>query len=111
LKSRAYSDFLNATSQIAVAQRLGQTEIVKTELSKLADAKSRICIYGDAPVIHLMAKFLRNGGTLQTEREIVAFSQLCISFRESSIMRKCDINPADISQLLFSLDIKSTKTP
>ncbi len=29
LKSKAYYDFLNVTSQIAVAQRLGQTETVK----------------------------------------------------------------------------------
>ncbi|WP_254623325.1 hypothetical protein [Vibrio cholerae] len=69
LQNKSYADFLNAASKIAVAQRLNDRKEVERELSNLADAKSRICVYGDASVVQHLASFLRAGGTLQTEQE------------------------------------------
>ena len=74
LQNKAYSDFLNSVSKIAVAQRKDQRTVVTEELSNLADAKSRICVYGHASVVHHLADFLRAGGTLQTEQEILSFT-------------------------------------
>ena len=111
LQNRAYADFLNATSNIAVFQRKGQREKVSNELSRLADAKSRICVYGDSIVIKKMAEFFRNGGTLQTESEILSFTRLCLAIRISVGIKKDKLCSTDISQLLFSVDVKDTPTP
>lgn len=111
LQNKAYSDFLNSVSKIAVAQRKDQRTVVAEELSNLADAKSRICVYGHASVVHHLADFLRAGGTLQTEEEILSFTRLCLQIRESVGMRDKELYPSDISQLLFSIDVKNVKTP
>lgn len=111
LQNKAYADFLNAASSVAVFQRLGQREKVSDELARLADAKSRICIYGDSTVIKKMAEFFRNGGTLQTESEILSFTRLCLSIRDSVGFKKDRLFSTDISQLLFSVDVKDVPTP
>jgi hypothetical protein len=111
LQNRAYADFLNAASNVAVFQRLGQREKVSNELSKLADAKSRICVYGESIVIKKMAEFFRHGGTLQTESEMLSFTQLCLSIRNSVGIKQDKVCSTDISQLLFSVDVKDTPTP
>lgn len=111
LQNNAYSDFLNSVSKIAVVQRKNQRELVAEELSKLADAKSRICVYGDTNVVHHLAAFLRQGGTLQTEQEILSFTKLCLEIRKSVGMQAKELYSSDISQLLFSLDVKDVKTP
>ncbi|MBU2869584.1 hypothetical protein [Colwellia sp. E2M01] len=111
LQNSAYADFLNAASKIAVAQRQDQRSTVEKELSNLADAKSRICVYGDSNVVHHLAEFLREGGTLQTELEILSFTRLCMEIRKSVGMSEKELRSCDISQLLFSVDVKNTKTP
>jgi len=111
LQNKAYSDFLNAVSKIAIAQRQNQRNHVIEELSNLADAKSRICVYGDTPVVHHLAVFLRAGGTLQTESEILSFTKLCLQIRKSVGIQGKEIYSSDISQLLFSIDVKDVKIP
>ena len=111
LQNKAYSDFLNSVSKIAVAQRNDQRAAVIEELSNLADAKSRICVYGHASLVHHLADFLRAGGTLQTEEEILSFTRLCLQIRGSVGMHDKELYSSDISQLLFSIDVKDVKTP
>ena len=111
LQNRAYSDFLNAVSKIAVGQRNNQRSVVTDELSNLADAKSRICVYGDSNVVNHLAIFLRAGGTLQTEEEILSFTHLCMEIRKSVGMQDKGLFASDISQLLFSVDVTDIKTP
>lgn len=106
LQNKSYADFLNSISRIAVAQRKNDSKEIRDALSQLADAKSRICIYGEPTVIHNLAKFLRLGGTLQTEQEILAFTNLCLEIRRSNGILDKSISPQDISQLLFNVDIK-----
>ncbi len=111
LQNSAYSDFINAASKIAVAQRSEHRDLVTNELSKLADAKSRICVYGDSNVVHHLALFIRKGGTLQTEQEILSFTRLCLEIRKSVGMKDERLIGQDISQLLFNIDVKDLKTP
>ncbi|EIV8656444.1 hypothetical protein WB851_004471 [Vibrio parahaemolyticus] len=111
LQNKAYADFLNAASKIAVAQRRNDRKEVENELANLADAKSRICDYGDSLVVQKLATFLRAGGTLQTEQEILAFTRLCVEIRKSVGMFDKSLLSQDISQLLFSVDVKDIKTP
>lgn len=108
---KAYSDFLNSVSKIAVAQREGQRATVTEELANLADAKSRICVYGHASVVRHLADFIRAGGTLQTEREILLFTKLCLQIRGAVGMQDKKIYSSDISQLLFSIEVKDVETP
>lgn len=105
-RNKAYVDFLEAISVIVASQRKGDKKATIDQLSKLADAKSRICIYGEAEVIKQLAEFWRNGATLETESELLAFSRFCQKIRKS-IGIKSDIEALeDITQLLFSIDIK-----
>lgn len=110
-QNKAYADFLKSASGIAVAQRAGDRDKVTSELSNLADAKARICVYGHSAVIRELAVFMRSGGTLQTESEILSFTKLCITIRDEVGMIKDSVVSTDISQLLFSIDVKDTPTP
>ena len=111
LQNTSYADFLNSVSVIAVAQRIGSRSRVEAELAILADAKSRICVYGHSIVIQEIAKFIRLGGTLQTESEILSFTRLCICIRTAVGMGDEAVSSSDISQLLFSLEVSNVQTP
>lgn len=79
----AYSDFLKATSYLVAARRSGRITDDPTELGALNDAKARICVCADAPVVEALEAFWLQGGTLEKEQEILAFTQLCRSMRAS----------------------------
>lgn len=107
-RNKAYVDFLEAVSVVATVQRKKNSTVTNEQLSRLADAKSRICIYGEADIIKELAEFWRHGATLETESELLAFSRFCRNIRKS-IGVPGDIEAyEDITQLLFSIDIKPT---
>lgn len=109
-RNAAYADFLNAVSAVATAQRHGKRDVVTEQLARLSDAKARLCVYGDASVIHSISEFWRHGATLQTESEILSFTRVCLAIRESAgAVGK--IHSPDVSQLLFSIDVRDTPTP
>jgi hypothetical protein len=110
-RNTAYTDFINAATLVATAQRQGKRDTVSDKLARLSDAKARICVYGDAEVISELAEFWRHGATLQTESEILAFTRICLKIRESLQVPGRKINSPDISQLLFSIDVKNVATP
>lgn len=111
LQNKAYADFLNSASAIAVAQRTGNRARVEEEFAILADSKARICVYGHSKVIQELARFIRVGRTLQTESEILSFTRLCLRIRESVGMDNKTIDLPDISQLLFSVEVANVHTP
>lgn len=105
-RNKAYTDFLEAVSVVATSQRKQNADVTNEQLSRLADAKSRICIYGEADIIKELAEFWRHGATLKTESELLAFSRFCLKIRKS-IGVPGDIKAyEDITQLLFNIDIK-----
>lgn len=110
-RNMAYTDFLNAAALVATAQRHGKTDEIADHLARLADAKTRICIYGDAQVIKELAEFWRHGATLQTESEILSFTRVCLKIRESLNIPGAKIYSPDISQLLFSTNVANYPTP
>ena len=57
-KAQAYADFFKAVAAIA---KFDQT---KDNLSQLADAKTRICVYGSKEVIAALGEFERSGARL-----------------------------------------------
>jgi hypothetical protein len=99
----AYSDFLRATSHLVSARRNGRTQDELFELGTINDAKVRICVCADAPVVEALSRFWLQGGTLEKEQEIIAFAHLCRAMRKS-LGR--DGLPLDVrlSDILFKLE-------
>src|SRR5690554_2971035 len=99
----AYSDFLRATSHLVSARRVGRTQDELVELGAINDAKARICVCADAPVVEALSRFWLQGGTLEKEQEIIAFAHLCRAMRKS-LGR--DGLPLDVglSDILFKLE-------
>ena len=103
-KLRAYSDFINSASKLVAAHRLGQTKHDPVNIAALNDAKTRICICADAPVVEALAEFWYHGGTLEKEQEILAFTKFCMRIRESLGNKRHDIANLNISDTLFRLE-------
>ena len=104
MKIRAYTDFINATSRLVTARRLGITEDELTDLVALNDAKNRILICGDAEVVESLMIFWNAGGTLENESEILAFKQFCLDIRESLGNKHNDIASLNLSDAIFKIE-------
>lgn len=79
----AYVDFLKAISFLVSARRSGRTQDELAELAALNDAKARICVCADAAVVEALESFWLQGGTLENEFEILAYTRLCSAMRQS----------------------------
>jgi len=99
----AYTDFLRATSHLVAARRTGCTKDELTELGSLNDAKARICVCADAPVVEALERFWLQGGTLDLEQEILAYTQLCRAMRQSLGRDKLPFDTR-LSDILFKLE-------
>lgn len=107
MRLKAYTDFINSGSRLVSARRIGVTDDELEELAALNDAKARICICGDSEVVKHLIKFWNAGGTLEREREILAFSRLCLKMRESLGNKAKELSSTDISNTLFRLEPSS----
>ena len=99
----AYADFIRATSHLLSARRAGRTKDEFQELGELNDAKVRICICSDRSVVEAMERFWLQGGTLEKEQEILAFTNLCRVIRESLGNDRLCLN-VRLSDVLFRLE-------
>ena len=104
MRLKACTDFINALARLASARRKGLIEDELNELATLNDAKIRICICADKKVVEALAKFWGSGGTLEDEREILAFTTFCYRVRESLGNKAWDIVDLRISDTLFKLE-------
>jgi len=100
---QAYSDFLIATSRLAVARREGDTTNENIDIAALNDAKSRVIVCGHREVVQAMLKFWRAGTTLELESGILAYSNMVQIMRESIGHKKHDLHDLDISDAIFKL--------
>lgn len=99
----AYSDFLKTISHLVAARRTGQIKDELSELTPLNDAKARICVCADAPVVEALEQFWLQGGTLEREQEILAFTRLCRAMRKS-LGRDQLAFDVRLSDILFKLE-------
>jgi hypothetical protein len=99
----AYNDFLRSISQLVTARRTGRTQDESEELAILNDAKARICVCAEAPVVEAMEEFWLQGGTLEKEHEVLAFSRLCRAMR-ASLGRDLLSPDIRLSEILFKLE-------
>jgi hypothetical protein len=103
-RHQAYADFINASSRVMSARRIGHVKDELDELASLNDAKARICLFGETTVVRELIKFWQHGATLEREQEVLAFTRLCLRMRESAGHKGTGLGSIDISQLLFKLE-------
>lgn len=106
MRLEAYKDFINATSILFSARRTGRTKDEAIELAALNDAKTRVCICASSKVVACLEKFWLQGGTLEQEQEILAFTRLCTAMRESLGQKTLEFN-IKLSDVLFRLEPSS----
>lgn len=103
LRLESYKDFINATSVLFSARRSGRTQEGIAELGALNDAKTRICICASQEVVECLEEFWLQGGTLEKEQEILAFTRLCRAMRGSLGREKLPFE-VKLSDILFRLE-------
>lgn len=103
LKISAYIDFIRSTARLVTARRTGRTTDEIEELALLNDAKTRVCICAELPVVERLEKFWLQGGTLEKEQEILAFRALCDEMRVSLGRERISLK-VDLSGIFFKLE-------
>ena len=102
-RAKAYADIFEATCRLATARRLN-VALNETELlSKLTDAKARVCIYGEEQVVRDLAKFWESGATFETETGILAFTRFCMKVRTSQGLQDSTPLNSEVAALLFGV--------
>lgn len=99
----AYKDFITSASILFSARRTGRTQDETAELGALNDAKTRVCICANTEVVECLEEFWLQGGTLEKEQEILAFTRLCKAMRESLGPKRLNYN-IKLSDVLFRLE-------
>ncbi|MEH6640571.1 hypothetical protein [Vreelandella glaciei] len=100
----AYSNFTAAAARLAVARRTGDTTDENIDLAALNDAKSKIITCGHVEVVEALIRFWNLGGTLEREREILAFDHLVKVMRSKLGYKAHDIHDLKVSDALFKLE-------
>lgn len=103
MRMAAYVDFLRSASLLSTARRAGRTEDGVEELAQLNDAKTRILLSADLPVLKSLERFWFHGGTLEKEQELLAFRALCNDMRESLGKDRVSLQ-MDVGGLLFKVE-------
>ncbi len=109
LRTAAYVDFIRAVAGLAILQRdtlLDKDHFLETrEMTlRLADAKSRIAIYGSQSVVSSMASFLRAGFVLNSPERLKEFTAVCRKIREDGKPSPGQVADRDVHFLLFDSD-------
>lgn len=111
LKTGAYVDFIRAVAGLANLQKESVQQ--KEHLLKgwelkmlLADAKSRIAIYGGESVVSAMATFLRGDPVLDSPERAKDFTAVCQKMRSDSKPKPGRVSDQDMHFLLFGFDTK-----
>ncbi len=106
LKITAYTDFIQSVTKLASLRRIGNTQNDLEDLALLNDAKNRIIVCGDIPVIKELSNFWEQGATLELESGLQAYRRLTQAMRTSVGYRKFDIfkTDIDVSNLLFNIE-------
>ena len=105
LKITAYTDLIKGLAGMAISQQYKDFSKEKEYKMLVADAKSRICIYGDESVIKKISYFLKMGGTIDSIDSNKAFVDIIVEIRKKHI-GSVDVNINDFSQLLIGADIE-----
>jgi len=88
LQTQAYADYLRAVSD---TRHLSLNVREEDVLTRLADAKTRICLYGSKHVVELLAKFEQHGSVIGNEMQRCAFIALIAAMRGDSKVERAEL--------------------
>jgi hypothetical protein len=111
LRTAAYVDFIRAVAGLGI---LGKDTLRDKdhflegrELTMLlADAKSRIAIYGSESVVSSMARFLRAGFVLDSLERTREFTAICQKMRGDTRPKPGVVADRDVHFLMFDVEMK-----
>jgi len=107
LKSKTYMDYLNSLAENSQHNyEIGSPE-QKSNFSRTADAKARICLYGSKEVISAFSKFLELGGLYETPEQREAFTSMLVFMRSDSGSKKIK-NEKEIQNIILGLSNEDT---
>lgn len=112
LRTAAYVDFIRGVAGLAVLQKRpidSESDFLRgQDLTMLvADAKSRIVLYGSKSIVSSMAHFLRAGNALDTPKRAKEFTAICQKMRSDTRPRPGRVSDYDAHFLLFGFDLES----
>lgn len=105
LKVSAYSDLIKGLSGMATFQKTKDSSKLLEYRMLVADAKSRICVYGDDSVIKKLSHFIRTGGSIDTPESYKVFVDIISEIRKEHI-GTTNVKLNDFSQLLVGVDVE-----
>src|SRR6266404_5430207 len=88
LITQAYFDYLRA---VADAAHLNLESNEAEIFARLADAKTRICLYGSHEVVILLAAFEKEGGVIGNAQQRHLFASLILAMRGNSKVPSSDL--------------------
>ena len=84
LRSKAYMDYLMTVSEIANYRPKENSKEWGDMRARIADAKSRICLYGSKKAIHAFSRFEELGAQLNTKDQLQSFTDMVGTMRLDS---------------------------
>jgi hypothetical protein len=88
LITQAYSDYLRGVAEAAhLNLESNEAEI----FARVADAKTRVCLYGSQEVVALLAAFEREGGVIGNTQQRELFVSLILAMRGNSKVQSSDL--------------------
>ena len=102
LRADAYADYFRAVSALATE---GKSAAMNRDL---ADAKSRICLYGTARVVRKLAELEPLGASLGADIAKAAVVELVTEARKDTACGPHPVSPEDLRMVLFGPDKSQT---
>jgi hypothetical protein len=91
LRTQAFADYVRCVSEMRHAFIQPQAPREREMLSRLTDAKARICLYGSGQVVLKLAEFERLGGRVSSDTQQDAFVDVLIAMRGDGHARHHDL--------------------
>lgn len=96
LRIEAYKDYLQCIAQSAHAGS-DRNEL----FARAASAKTRICVYGSAPVLSALASFEKHGAAINAPESASTFLRLATAMRQESADKSEIVNTDDLRIVMF----------
>lgn len=88
LQTEAYTDYIQA---VAAARHMDLHTERASIFARLADAKTRICLYGSAEVVARLAEFESKGGVIGDDQQGEAFMHVLRAMRGKSKLQTSQV--------------------
>ena len=84
LRTQAYTDYLKSVCEQAILELNSFSSEARELTSRMANSKSRICLYGSEQVVSSLADFERLGSKLNTDEQKECFATMVSAMRTDS---------------------------